>query len=548
MTREDPAHPPKRPANPLADLDECEGLLEDLGASERTHELRKSAAEWSAREAFRALRAVACSITGNLDLRTLVKQILDAALHTLGAERGILFLGRGEDAGLVPIVALNIAGEELEEIEQVSTTILRRGQQGEVLVSENAAQDPRFRDVPSISIKEVRAVLCAPLTTRGVASGVIYLDSRCSQQAFPRDAGRLLEAFASLAAVALENARRHGEVIRENSLLRRRMMARESFERILTLSPRMSTLLEKAALAAKVDAPILIVGESGTGKELLARSIHDASPRALNPFAAQSCSAIPPKLMEACLFGQAGSSAGRELPGLLREADRGTLYLAEIAALDLDLQAKLLRTIESGCVTALGTRREIRVDVHLISASGRDLRAEIRAGRFLEELYHLLGLLELQIPPLRERPEDIPLLVNHFVGKHIEETGQERAAVSFTPEALERLQGLPWRGNARELESVIRRLLAFTRDERITADQLDNYVASCEISAQYLEAPDWSASSVMGQIRPFAEQEREALRAALRRTGGNKSKAARLLGLHRNTLLRRIKKLGVLDG
>lgn len=547
MTREDATHPPRRPADPLADLEECEGLLADLGAGGQTEKLRETAVEWSAREAFRALRTVACSITGNLDLRTLVKQILDAALQTLGAERGILFLGRGEDAGLVPIVALNIGGEELEEIEQVSMTILRRGQQGEVLVSENAAQDPRFRDVPSISLKEVRAVLCAPLLTRGVPSGVIYLDSHSIEHAFPTDADRLLEAFASLAAVALDNARRHGEVIRENSLLRRRMMARESFERILTLSPRMNALLERAALASKVDAPILIVGERGTGKELLARSIHAASPRALNPFIAQNCAAIPPTLVEASLFGQARSSAGRELPGLLREADRGTLYLADIPALDLDMQGKLLRAIEGGGVTPLGSRREIRVDVHWISASERDLRAEIRAGRFREDLYHHLGLLELRIPPLRERPEDIPLLINHFIGKHIEETGQEIAGLSLTPEALERLQTLPWNGNARELESVIRRVLAFADEERITAAHLDKYMKINEMEAIAPGPPDWSAQAVTGQIRPFAEQEREVLRAALKRTGGNKSKAARLLGLHRNTLLRRIKKLGVLD-
>ena len=241
------------------------------------------------------------------------------------------------------------------------------------------------------------------------------------------------------------------------------------------------------------------------------------------------------------------SSAGRELPGLLREADRGTLYLSDVTALDLDLQQKLQRIIEGGSVTPLGRRREIRVDVHLISASERDLRTEVRAGRFREDLYHHLGLLELRIPPLRERPEDIPLLINHFIGRHIEETGQEMTGVSLTPEALGRLQSLPWYGNARELESVVRRLIAFADEERITNAHLDKYLKLDEIDARTPGPPDWSPQTVIGQIRPFAEQEREALRAALKRAGGNKSKAARLLGLHRNTLLRRIKKLGVLD-
>ncbi len=555
--------PPR--SHPARDLEEAESLLADMAgetiagqapaghgparATDGEREaLRAQVQEWNADQMLQVFCGLASAIAGNLDQRSLVKQILEAAMTTLGAQRGILFLGGGADAGLVPVVALSITGEEIEAVEQVSKTILRRGQRGEVLISSDAVHDPRLMDIPSVRIGEIRSVLCAPLISRGGPIGVIYLDAPSAARTIPPDAGRFLEAFARLAAVAVENARLHGDVVRENLRLRRRLESQEALQQLLSLSPRMDLLRQRAALAAQVDAPILILGEPGTGKQMLARGIHEGGARALNPFIAYSCAAIPHELTEAVLFGHvrgAFPGAQRDMPGLLRDADRGVLYLDEITDLAPELQQKLLRALDEGVVTPLGGRREYRIDVHLISASSRNIRAEVREGRFLEQLYYRISVLELRIPPLRERPADVPLLIEHFVEKHAADRDSRRK-LHFTPEAIGFLQGLAWRGNVRELESLVRRALLLTEQTRIDLAAIKKLVTVPDEAWASDAVPGaWPTAGRTGQVRPYVEQEREALREALIRAGGNKSKAARLLGLHRNTLLRRIRKLNV---
>ena len=530
----------KGKVHPLADIEESESLLADLPgglptAAPEPAALAKKAGEWSAERALQAFRGIAPSITANLDIRSLVEQILSAAITMLGAERGILFLGRGGGTGLVPVVALSIAGEELAELERISWTILQRSRQGEILASPDASKDPRFVDAPSVALKEIHSVLCAPLVSRGEAIGVLYLDAPSTVAAFPPDAERLLATFAELAAVALENARRHSEVTAENARLRRRLVAQESLDGLLAASAPTKMLLQRAALAAQVETPILLRGEIGTGKEMLARAIHQNGPRALNPFIACNCAAVPRELIEAVLFGHVKGvypGAQRDTHGLLREADRGTLFLNEIADLDIDMQTRLLRVLTGGVICPVGGRREYRVDLHLVSATGRDIRRDVREGRFLEALYYWINVVELAVPPLRERAHEIPTYIDHFIRKH-----GNGEVPGFEPQALDLLAAQEWRGNLQELESVVQRLLIMNAGTKIGAGAVEHLLPTLGSPAA-VGAPG-------GEIRPFVEQEREAIRAALIRARGNKSKAARLLGLHRNTLLRRMKKLEV---
>lgn len=536
----DSKEPRKRRVHPLADIEESESLLADLPGElpspvPETAALAAKAREWSAERILQAFRGIAPSITANLDIRSLVRQILSAAITMLGAERGILFLGRGGGTGLVPVVALSIAGEEIAELERISWTILQRGRKGEILASPDATKDPRFVDAPSVALNEIHSVLCAPLVSRGEAIGVLYLDAPSTVAAFPPDAERLLTTFAELAAVALENARRHSEVTNENARLRRLLKAQESMDGMLAGSAPIKTLLQRAALAAQVETPILLRGEHGTGKEMLARAIHQNGPRALNPFIACNCAAVPRELIEAVLFGHVKGvypGAQRDTQGLLREADRGTLFLNEIADIDIELQTRLLRALTGGVVSPVGGRREYRVDLHLISATSRDIRRDVREGRFLEALYYWINVVELTVPPLRERTKEIPLFVDHFLRKH-----GDGDPARMTPDALELLATQEWRGNLQELECAIQQLLVTKTGAAIEASDIERLMP-------VLGAPV-PVGSPAGEIRPFVEQEREAIRAALIRARGNKSKAARLLGLHRNTLLRRMKKLDV---
>ena len=545
----------------VRDLGEAEEILSDLdsGTSVRFDpSLHTAARQWSDRLAFDALRQVAHSITANLDLHSLVRQILDTALQSVGAERGILFLGEDPDPDRMPAVARSGAGKDLEAWEQFSRTVLRRVLHGETIQSDDALIDPALRDIPSVSLSSIRSVLCLPLLVRGRLRGALYIDNRTAPFAFSEASRRFLQAFADMAAVALDNAELHGEVLRENRRLRQRVDSRETFGRIVTISPNMTAVLRRACLVAQSDAPVMILGESGTGKELLARAIHEAGPRALHPLVAHNCAAVPGLLMESIFFGHvrgAFTGAVRNAPGLFRQAHRGVLFLDEVAELDLALQAKLLRVLEDGIIRPVGGDREYRVDVRLITATSRDLRRAVRDGDFREELYYRTNVLEINLPPLRERAVDIPVLVDSLLRKH-SPGGEPR--LRLTPDALEFLQTLPWRGNIRELDNLVQRALILCPTpsggveeiRRLVSEPLE--VVAPGQSADRLfspgqPAPDGMRGNQPGPlptVHPLEEERREIL-DALRRARGNKSEVARLLGLHRNALLRRMKRLGI---
>lgn len=545
----------------VRDLGEAEEILSDLdsGTSVRIDpSLHAAARQWSDRLAFDALRQVAHAITANLDLPSLVREILDTALQSVGAERGILFLGENPDPDRMPAVARSGGGEDLEAWEQFSRTVLRRVLHGETIESDDALTDPILRDIPSVSLSSIRSVLCLPLLSRGRLRGALYVDNRTAPFAFPETSRRFLQAFADLAAVALENAQLHGEVLRENRRLRQRVDSLESFGRIVTISPNMTAVLRRASLVAQSDAPAMILGESGTGKELLARAIHEAGPRSLHPFVAHNCAAVPGLLMESIFFGHvrgAFTGAVRNAPGLFRQAHRGVLFLDEVAELDLALQAKLLRVLEDGIIRPVGGDREHRVDVRLITATSRDLRQAVLDGEFREELYYRTNVLEITLPPLRERAADIPVLVDSLLRKH-SQGGEPR--LRFTPDALEFLQALPWRGNIRELDNLVQRALVLCPSPAGSIDEVRRLVSEpLEIGARGQGANrvlgpgpsateglsvDHSGSSSL--VHPLEDERREIL-DALRRARGNKSEVARLLGLHRNALLRRMKRLGI---
>ncbi|MEK7383423.1 MAG: sigma-54 dependent transcriptional regulator, partial [Elusimicrobiota bacterium] len=270
--------------------------------------------------------------------------------------------------------------------------------------------------------------------------------------------------------VVIEKALEKKRLIGENLLLRTQLRRRSAPAVIVTRSPLMLQALETAHKAAASDLPVLVCGESGTGKELIAGAIHDASPRAGGPFVPINCGAIPEAMLESEIFGYekgAFTGAVAKKPGLLEVADRGTLFLDEIGELPRQLQVKLLRVVETGRFFRLGGTREVRVDIKYVSATNKDLKKEIGTGGFRPDLYYRISALTITVPPLRERPEDIPPLVEHFV-----KGSPAFRNKTFTGEAMRALCAYPWPGNVRELQNMIHRAALLAKGDVIGRSDL----------------------------------------------------------------------------
>jgi two-component system response regulator AtoC len=325
----------------------------------------------------------------------------------------------------------------------------------------------------------------------------------------------------------------HRELIEENLSLRQKLEDRYRFENIIAKSSKMQRVIEVIRVVAKSNATILITGESGTGKELVARAIHSQSDRRSKPFVAVSCAALPESLLESELFGhEKGSFTGAhaQKKGKFEFANGGTLFLDEIGEMSANIQVHLLRVLEEKEFTRVGGNEPIRVDVRVISATNRDLRKAIENQEFREDLYYRLNVVNIELPPLRERKEDIPLLAEHFLHKFAVENRKEVTA--FSPEVIESLLAYDWPGNIRELENAIERAIILSRNSSITTADLPQENVSLVGSA-----------SIGKNLK---EVEKIHILNVLRETGENYSEAARILGVSRMTLYNKAKEYGLM--
>jgi len=307
---------------------------------------------------------------------------------------------------------------------------------------------------------------------------------------------------------------------------------------IVGKSPPMLDVYKMVARVASTQSTILVIGESGTGKELVARAIHNHSPRASGPFVAVNCTALAEGLLESELFGhQKGAFTGAVASkrGLFEEAQGGTLFLDEIGDVGPKMQAQLLRVLQEGEIRRVGGGEPVKVDVRVVAATNRELEDEVKAGRFREDLYFRINVVTIRLPPLRERPSDIPLLVNHFLAKYA--ARERRTDAGVASQAMAVLERYAWPGNVRELENVIERALALSKDGVILPSDLPP-----EVSGVHAPGP---AGSTLYDDRPtLAELERRYIELILRETGGNKKRAAEILGIDRRTLYRTLEREG----
>lgn len=497
------------------------------------------------------------------NLRSLLDQVLDALVLWTGVERGLLLL-RAPGGRLLPRAGRNLLRSDLhgEQLALSHTLAQRALERGEPIVAVDASGelDSVYESVHALKL---RSVLAIPLLAHGEGLGVVYLDDRIRRGAFGKKELAWVRVVAAIAAVAIADARdrlflrrairraeraeqRMGEILaaREAELgevrveLARRTEARPTryrYEGIVGESVAMRELLRLVDRVVPSEVPVLIRGESGSGKELIARAIVKNGPRAREPFVTENCGAIPESLLESALFGHvrgAFTGATRTRAGLFEIADRGTLFLDEIAEMSLGMQTKLLRVLEDGDVRPVGSERSRHVDVRLIGATHRNLEAMVKDGAFRQDLFYRLNVVSLDIPPLRERHGDIPLLVRHLLGKYA-----EGRSVRLAPLALERLVRYPWPGNVRQLENELRRALVLADDVISVQHLSENVRADASPSAR---AP--TSSSLRERVDRL---ELEMVTSALEQTGGNQTRAAELLGLSRFGLQKKMRRLEV---
>jgi two-component system, NtrC family, response regulator HydG len=455
----------------------------------------------------------------------LERPLFELILDVIPAERGALVLKEDTGSFLPPVLSFSrdSEGQPFAICQQMSDRVLR---DSTAIFSNN---------INNSQGSPKRSAIAAPLVVFDRVLGFIYLDARENGR-FDSGHLHLLMIIAGIAATVIENMRHLHVLERENQWLREEVNVKHA---MVGESPRMRDIFQFIAKVSQSNSTVLLLGESGTGKELVARAIHQNSPRSRQPFVAINCAAITETLLESELFGYekgAFTGAMAQTRGKLEVAEGGTVFLDEIGELAGPLQAKMLRVLQEHEFTRVGGTRPIKLDVRLIAATNRNLEEAARQGVFRLDLFYRLNVVSKCMPPLRERREDVPMLADHFVRKYSTKVG--RRVTGISPQAEKCLLNYNWPGNVRELENAIEHAVVLGLSETILAEDLPETVVE--------SAP--SGSGPTGEFHAaVAQTKKQLIQNALAEAGGNHTKAAKRLGLQRNYLHRLIRNLNVQD-
>lgn len=469
------------------------------------------------REQFQALFEIAQVLNSITDIDRLLDRVMDIALQTVDGERGFLVL-RDEPSGELKVrTARNIAPEVAMSISDISESIVQGVMETQqAVLTIDAQTDPRFAGAESVIFKQIHAVMAVPFLVRGKLLGAIYLDSKQRRSGFTEESLNFLKAFSNLGGIAIENARLMESLRDENYLLRTEVQRTYQFKEIIGTSSRMQSVFELLSKIIQSNISVLLEGESGTGKELVARALHYNGPRRDKPFIAQFCGNLSETLLESELFGhKRGSFTGAiaDKKGLLEIANLGTFFLDEVADIPLSIQAKLLRVLQDGEFRRVGDTDSRKVDVRIVSATNKNLQKEVEKGTFREDLYYRLNVITVTMPSLRDRVGDIPMLVQHFLTRHSQKTGDRLKRV--TPDAMRILEQYHWPGNVRELENAIERAIVLAEDRDISPSELIIPRVSKQQQAH----------------RSLKEYEHDLVVRTLEEMKGNKTRTAEVLGV-----------------
>ena len=469
----------------------------------------------------------------------LASRLLDATLEAIpAAERGAVLL---REPGLPQPVPVAERGLPLGRL---GKTVLERVlDQGKAICCPRVADDGELGGAPSLA--EVGALVAAPLITAdGEALGLIYVDSQ--KGGFEAHHLELVSAISGVASVAVQNALHLRWLEGENQRLRSEEEARHD---MIGESPAIRKVLDLVSRVARADSTVLVHGESGTGKELVARAIHRSSPRREGPFIAVNCATLSENLFESALFGHekgAFTGALARKMGKMEAAHRGTLFLDEVAEIPVSVQAKLLRALQEREIERVGGLQPIAIDVRVVAATHRDLKQAVRDGDFREDLYFRLGVITCDLPPLRERREDIPLLARHFARHHAEKLGLPELGIA--PDTRRCLLAYDWPGNIRELGNIIERAVVLGDGEVVRREDLPDEVAS-RATTDALESSPASTPSDLGSgghgdfQGALVAFKKQLILDAWRASGEDYARTAEALGIHTNSLHRLVKNL-----
>jgi Nif-specific regulatory protein len=480
-----------------------------------------------------ALLKISNAVMSEQDIEEFQRKLLEQIFEIVPAERGAVLL-RFEDQSKEFSSSVGWDKVDNQPVRASRTIVEQTMNEKTAILLNRVADSPEHGRIKSLATPGVESVLCLPLIRLDRAIGAIYLDTRDPKTRFDEEQLELLTAIAGISASALENLHQMDELASENLRLRDDYNLEHN---MVGESPRLQKIYQFISKVAPTDATVLVNGESGTGKELVARAIHQNSPRARKLLVKIDCTTLTENLLESELFGHekgAFTGAIAQKKGKLEVANGGTVFLDEIGELPALLQSKLLRVLQDREFERVGGTRPIPVDIRLIAATNRDLAEEVKAGKFREDLYHRLNVVAVTLPPLRDRPEDIPLLANYFASKYSGKA--KRRILGLSPEAVETLTSYDWPGNVRELENTIERAVVMGSTDTILPDDLPENL---------LEAHPPPAVSPTSYHDVIADTKKKLIIEAVKQAKGNYTEAAKSLGLHPNYLHRLIRNLNI---
>ncbi len=487
---------------------------------------------------WRLLYDVSQELTTERDVKVLLDRTLGNLLTVYPAERVLVAIKNETPKGFA-VDAVRHYNLEVDDAEALSQGIIRRViETNEPVLSIDAQTDDRLNQYQSVIDYDIRSVLCVPLfhVSEGVM-GALYVDHRGLGNAFSETDQTFLQAFANLVGVALVNARMYEQLEEKARYLQQQIEKRYQLGDLVGQSDAMQTIYHLIERAAKSDIPVLVQGETGTGKELAARAIHYNSTRKDQRFLSQNCAALSPELLQSELFGYkkgAFTGATEDHKGIFEAANGGTVFLDEIADASPQLQRSLLRVLQEGEVRRMGETEDRPVDVRIIAATNRDLKKEVEKGSFREDLYYRLRVIQIDMPPLRERLEDVPLLAELMLTRAKEDAN--KSVGGLTVGAIKTLVSYNWPGNVRELENEIRLAVALTKEEGdITPDLFSESIghAVSGVSVEY-------QGRLQDRVQAY---EKRVIRDALEKCVGNITHTARELGMTRAGLQKKINRL-----